>query len=321
MKKKMVNIVTLMGWLYQHNLEVRETGPQSKNPGTKYIRGTVDIATDKELTNIVTVNYSYITPYTSGGKVNTNYDALMKIINHEMKSVMEDGAESATMVRIDSAIGLNEFYTDRNGEEVLVSTKRNDGGFIHNTNMIEYNGENAKHNDFKCDMLINGFTRFEADEETDKPEKGLIKGYIFNFRNDMLPVEFVVYDVTALNYFESCDISSTNPLVTQVWGQEVSTTIVKKTVTESAFGDPYITETSYSKKEWTVAGSSVEPYIWDDESFMTALDVKEALSKRQLALAALKKNRDEYKANKKPTAATQKQTAATPQVNLGDFDF
>lgn len=292
--KKMLNTVTLMGWLYQHNLEMRETGPQSKNPGTKYIRGTVDIATDEELTNIVTVNYTYVTPFTSKGNANAIYDTLMRIMNHNMKSVMEDGIEAAEMIRIDSAVGLNEFYTDRNGEETLVSAKRNDGGFIHNTNKTEYYGENAKHNDFKCDMLINGFTRIEADEENDRPEKGTIKGYVFSFRNEMLPVEFVVYDVTALNYFESCDISSTNPLATQVWGQEVSTTVVKKTVTESAFGEPYVTETSYSKKEWIVAGSAIEPYVWDDESFMTALDVKEALSKRQLTLAALKKNRDEY---------------------------
>lgn len=310
--KKMLNTVTLMGWLYQHNLEMRETGPQSKNPGTKYIRGTVDIATDEEFTNIVTVNYTYVVPLTKAGTANSTYEVLAKIMNHEMPSVMEDGAESAAMIRIDSTVGLNEFYTDRNGEETLVSAKRNDGGFIHNINKGEYYEDKAKHNDFRCDMLINGFTRVEADEENKRPEKGTIKGYVFNFRGDMLPVEFVVYNEKALNYFEDCDISASNPLATQVWGQEVSTTVIRETVTESAFGDPYVTETRYSRKEWIVVGSAVEPYIWDDESFITALEVKEALSKRQLNLAALKKNRDDYKARK---------NQATPTVNLGEFDF
>ena len=44
--KKMINTTHIEGLLYEHKLELRESGPNSKNPGTKFIMGTVDIATD-----------------------------------------------------------------------------------------------------------------------------------------------------------------------------------------------------------------------------------------------------------------------------------
>ena len=43
--KKMINNVHLEGWLYEHNLELKTSGANSKNPGTEYITGTVSIAT------------------------------------------------------------------------------------------------------------------------------------------------------------------------------------------------------------------------------------------------------------------------------------
>lgn len=46
---------------------------------------------------------------------------------------MEHGVDRATKLRVDSAIGLNEFFSTRTGTEELVSVKRNEGGFVHVT--------------------------------------------------------------------------------------------------------------------------------------------------------------------------------------------
>lgn len=53
MKKSFINNVNLMGILYEHNLTLKETGANSKNPGTEFISGTIGIATDDAITNIV----------------------------------------------------------------------------------------------------------------------------------------------------------------------------------------------------------------------------------------------------------------------------
>lgn len=76
---------------------------------------------------------------------------------------MGNGKENAGKLRIDSALNLNEFYSDRNGKEELVSTKRNEGGFVH---MVDVIAEDEKtRNTFKCDMIITNVVRMMADEE------------------------------------------------------------------------------------------------------------------------------------------------------------
>jgi hypothetical protein len=58
MKKKMENTTHIEGLLYEHKLEKRVTGENSKNPGTEYINGTLDIATDDAITNIVSIHFT-----------------------------------------------------------------------------------------------------------------------------------------------------------------------------------------------------------------------------------------------------------------------
>ena len=50
---KMKNETHIEGYLYEHTLEIKESGPNSKNPGTKFITGTVSVATDEACLNIV----------------------------------------------------------------------------------------------------------------------------------------------------------------------------------------------------------------------------------------------------------------------------
>ena len=122
--KKTINATHIEGLLYQHNLELKTTGEKSKNPGTQYITGTIDIATDNALTNIVPVHFTYVTAVTSTGKTSDTYNTLKNIIDKVYGTVMADGAEKATKLRVDSAIGLNEFYSERDGKEELVSAKQ-----------------------------------------------------------------------------------------------------------------------------------------------------------------------------------------------------
>jgi hypothetical protein len=129
--KAMLNRTHIEGYLYEHALEKKVTGPNSKNPGTEFITGTISIATDEACLNVVPVHFTYTTAMTGSGKPNATFSTLENVINGTYKTCMADGKDVATKLRIDSAIGLNEFFSDRNGTEELVSAKRNEGGFVH----------------------------------------------------------------------------------------------------------------------------------------------------------------------------------------------
>ena len=303
MKAKMFNMTHIEGALYQHDLTLKKSGENSKNPGTEFISGNIEIATDNAGINIVPVHFTYVTATTAKGGANATFNVLKNIIDGMYKTVMTDGADKATMLRIDSAIGLNEFYTDRSGKEELVSVKRNEGGFVHVTPTLEE--DENKRNTFDCDIIINGVRRVEADEEKGTEEKAIVKGVIFNFRNDLMPVEFSVTNPKAMNYFEDLGATNSNPIFTRIRGRQVSESIVRRVEEESAFGEPSIREYKSTKKDFIITWAQAEPYVWDDETTITARELTEALANREVALAEMKRRSDEYKASqgKAPAAA------------------
>lgn len=299
--KKMINATHIEGKLYQHDLKLKVSGEKSKNPGVEYISGNIEIATDNEGVNIVPVHFTYVTAKTSKGKDNDTYNVLMNIIKKVYKTVMEDGADNATMFRIDSAIGLNEFYSDRSGEEELVSVKRNEGGFVHVTS--ELNERENLRNTFDCDIVITNVRHIEADEDKNLPEKAIIKGAIFNFRKELLPVEFSVLNPAAIDYFEGLDASSKNPVFTRIKGIQISESITRTITEESAFGEPSVREYTNTRKDFVVNWAAKETYEWDDEGTILASELKEAMSNREVALAELKRSQDEYKASQGQASA------------------
>jgi hypothetical protein len=234
MKKKIFNASHIEGPVYQHSLELKVSGPDSKNPGTEFISGNIEIATDDAGVNIVPVHFTYTTAtYGKSGKVNETFNVLKNFIDGVYKTIMKDGADAATKVRIDSAIGLNEFYTTRpDGNEEFVSVKRNEGGFVHVTSTIDDNEK--KRNTFDVDMVITKVRRIEADPEKNIAEKVIIGGAIFDFRNSLMPVEFSVVNAGGMDYFESLGASASTPVFTRVKGQQVSETIVREIVENSA---------------------------------------------------------------------------------------
>ena len=303
MKKNFINQTHIEGYLYEHTLEIKVTGDTSKNPGTTYITGTVSIATDEEMTNVVPIHYTYVTAVTSTGKNNPSFQTLSNIVNGTLKSVMGDGKEVAAKLRVDSAIGLNEFYSKRNGTEELVSNKRNEGGFIHVVTDGLVSDEKQR-SYFKVDMLITNVRRIDANEERNEPEKMIVKGATFDFRKSLLPIELTVLNPRAMDYFEGLDISNTNPTFTCVWGTQVSQTVVRQITEESAFGEPAVREVKSIRKDFVITGANPDTYPWDDEAYLTAVELQNMMANRETYLEDIKRRQDEYEASKNASVAT-----------------
>lgn len=305
--KKMKNTTHIEGYVYEHKLERKVSGPNSKTPNTPFINGTLSIATDEACTNVVSVHFSYVTETTKAGSANATYKLLESIIDGKISSVMGNGKENAGMVRIDSALDLNEWYDKDNN---LVSVKRNEGGFLHQTNdLTEDENQRAT---FEVDMVITNVKRVEADEDKGTPEKVVIRGVVFNFRNAILPMEFSVLHPGAMNYFESLEASSKNPVFTRVKGMQVSRTVSKKVEETSAWGEVTVKEVKSSARDFVINWAQQEPYEWDDENTILAEELNEAMTNRNVYLAEVKQRQDEYQASKnntiKPAAAPTKGT-------------
>lgn len=316
MKKNFINETHLEGYVYEHSLDLRVSGENSKTPGTTFIMGNLDIATDEECTNIIPVHFTYVTEKTKSGANNSAFGILKNIIEGKTKTVMQDGKENAAKVRIDSAIGLNEFYSDRSGQEELVSVKRNEGGFIHLVDSVDPDEKN--HNKFKTDMLITSVVHSEADESRGIAEKVTVRGCTFNFRKDILPVEFTVTNESGMGYFESLGASSSNPVFTCVWGRQISKTVRREITTESAFGEPEVRVINSTRKDWVITGCNPVPYEWDSEETLSAAELKEMMANREVYLASIKQRQDEFKVQRAAQSAAPA-AAATPP--MGDFKF
>lgn len=315
MKAKIYNDTHIEGILYEHDLQLKESGPNSKNPGTPFIMGTISIATDEAKENIVPVHFTYVTATYGSGKPNANWAVLNDIISGKIASFMDAG-DAASKIRVDSAIGLNDFYTDKNGQEELVSAKRNEGGFIHTTG--PWREDEKDRSTFDCDMVITGVKRIDADEEKGISEHIVIKGCVFDFRKAILPVEFIATNPMAMDYFEGLGASSKEPVFTRVKGRQVSAVIKRQITEESAFGEASVREVTSTRKEWVVTWAQANPYDWDDENSITAAELKKAMEDRETYLATVKQRADEYKASKAQGASA---IPSAPAAGAATYNF
>lgn len=322
--RKTINKEHVEGYIQEHSLEIKTVqNTESANYGKEFIRGSLDIATSDDGMNVVTVDFTYVQPTwpAKNGKperTNDTYVALKKIID-EGKTVVVDGIENATKVRIDTSLATNSFYTNRNGEDQLVEAKKNDGGFVHIVTGAL--AEEKARNTFEADMLITGTKLVEADEERHISEDYLeISGYVFNFRNDIQPVVLTCHNPGGINYFESLEASKSNPTFTKVWGNITSTNIVSQTTEESAWGEPVIKEYTRKKKEWVITGTAKEPYeLGDSEVGITGQELKDAEAARATLLAAEKERYDQYQAQK--AAGNAGGVAVSAKPSTSGFDF
>lgn len=314
MKKKFINETHIEGLLYDHKLEKKVTGANSKAPGTEFIAGTISIATDNALENVVQIHYTYETAtFAKSGSANSRFPVLSKIID-ENPTVLNVGADKALKLRCDSAVELNEWYRDVNDEKPQ-SIVRNEGGFIHVVNAL--NEDEKQRNTFKTDMLITSVKDVEADPEKKIDAHVKVKGAVFqDYRKQLLPVEFVVRGKGGMQYFQNLDVSAKNPVFTTVWGRQLSKTVVTRTETESAFGENEVRERTNTTREFVITGCSKEPYEFDDESTITKAEISKMMADRELALADIKQRRIEYEASRGSSSA-----AAVPASAEDNYNF
>lgn len=313
--KKILNSVHLEGRIYAHDLTVKTVqNEQSKNFGKEFIAGNLEVAVDEDGLNVIPVHFTYVTEITNSGAKSSQYTALKRIMD-ENKTWTVVGKDAAQKVSINSAIALNDFY---NQNDELISAKQNEGGFI--TFINELKPEN-KRNRFDTDIVITGVSIVEADEEKDIKEHAVIKGAIFNFRNELLPVEYTILDKDGIKYFEDLGATNAEPIFTRVWGNINCITKTTVQTEESAFGEAAVRTYERKVKEWQVTGSPKTPYDFGDEKILTAEELRKAVQNREVHLADVKKRAEEYKAQRASApAAAQTATAATA-VAPGGFKF
>jgi len=303
--KKMINAAKIEGTLYQHSLELRVSGQQSKKPNVEYIRGSIDIATNNAMTNIVSVYFGYTSANYGSGKPNTNYPVLKGIIDGLYGCYTDPNVkDNAAKVRIDTSIALNDFYSNRSGTEELISAKRLEGGFIHITPSINEN-ENMR-NRFETDIVICGVKVIDAvlNETTGEimyPEKADIDGRIFGGYKDnftILPVHFSAINPAAINYFLGLNASKSDPVFTKVKGSIVSEQGVRYITEESAFGDASVREVRTSHKDYVIDWAATTPYdIGPESGLLTMEDLKTLAQERETYLATIKSRAQQTMAN------------------------
>lgn len=311
--KKAINQEHIEGRVYQHDLAIKTVQNQSSpNYGKEFITGNLEVATDEEGLNVLTVHFTYVTEATKNGGKNSTYTALAKIIN-EGKAWITDGKDAATKVKIDTALALNDFWAN---DGTQVSTKVNEGGFVTIVGDLCDPGER---NTFAVDMLITNINKKDADGENVTEPYVTLRGAIFNFRNDLLPVEFVVRSEQGMRYFESLDVTNANPIFTKVWGKINCATTSISRAEESAFGEASVKTYERKTKEWVVTGTAKYPYDFGDESVLTVEELTKAMQNREIYLADRKKANEEYKASK---AASTPVASAPVTANAGvSFNF
>ena len=316
--RKAINTERIEGRVYQHSLTIKTVQNQtSANYGKEFIAGDIEVAVDEAGLNVIPVHFTYVTPTTNAGGENRTFTALKRIFDGG-KTWITDGKDEALKVRVDTSIALNDFYTQDGN---LVSTKKNEGGFV--TIVSDLGPENER-NTFTADMLITGVSRVEAN-----PEKNIdndyvvVKGAIFNFRNDLLPTEFFIKNEDGMKYFEDLGVTGAEPIYTKVWGRINCGTIANEVKEESAFGESSVRTYERKIREWVITGTAKVPYEFGDEKVLTADEVTKAIQNREVMLAETKKRSEEYRANKDsgaaiPGAAT---TAKPTNTKVGSFSF
>lgn len=325
MKKNWTNQVDIQGYVFDFGSDERRglhkavTGPNSKNPGTEYIQGDINIATDEDATNVVTVHYAYVVPTfpAKDGKPerdNPIYQTLANLLD-TAKTYKEFGKD-AQKVRISAELEANEFY---NRDDELVTAKRIRGGFIHLMSPTEPISKPAK---FTLECVLVGCRDKEVEDGDDYV---ILSGFAFNFRNDLIPFDVDVTNEGGKNYFRGLDITKKNPVATKIWGNIISNIVKSEKTIENAFGEPTVETTERTIRSWSVTGASPETMEYGDDTVMTNKDMKKLITAREERLAEEKKRQEEYRASQNSgafaaTAAPKGKATKTAQADETDDD-
>ena len=314
--RRIVNREHVEGILFQHDLEVKTVQNEtSANYGKEFISGTVEVSVDEEGLNVIPVHFTYVTETTNSGKKNSTYTALKRIIDED-RTIVSVGKDEAFKVRIDTALALNDFYSN----DQLVSVKINEGGFLSIVNTL---CNEKERNTWEADMIITGCNIIEADPEKNIDEDYMqVKGAIFNFRNELLPMDFILRNKDGFKHFEDMEASPSDPTFTKVWGRINCLTKTTTVEEETAFGEAAVRTYERKVKEWEITGTpKVISYDFGGED-LTAEELTKAMQDREIKLADIKKRSDEYKAQRAAENNQNVQTTTGPKaVKTGTFTF
>lgn len=286
--KKPINSEHIEGRIYQHDLSIKQVqNRESENYGKSYISGNIYVAVDEEGLNVIPIHFTYVTERTKAGSINQTYLALETIING--KAWITDGKEEAVKVSANTSIASNDFY---NQNDELISTMVNENGFV---NVVNTLAPIEKRNTFQMDMYINKTILTEKDEG----ERFLtLKGFVFNFKKQIIPSEFVVKNEVGIEHFLNMGISKSEPVFIKIWGKINNTTTTITREEETAFGETFKVEFEKKSKEWIITGTSKEPYEYGDENYLTNDEMIKASQEREIFLAEKKRQSDEWRAKR-----------------------
>lgn len=292
------NSVHIEGYVYDINLNMRTTGPESKNPNTPFINGSISVVTDDDCLNVVNVSFAYVTEfYTRSGKENLTYKVLTKLIT-DNKTVLNNGIEGAMKLRIDGSINVVD-YLNREGK--MSNFQEIQGSFVHEVTGALPVEANAR-NQFEADAIFMdaGFNESETVYN--------LRGFVLDFRNNLIPVTFTLDNPGGQKAFDKLDISTDNPMVVNVWGSVINTTIqAEAKTTEEDFDDwgvAKVTTTTTTLRTWRVDGAKtsaavpVEDKIEEDQ-------FRSMLAARKERVASEQQRQEEYRAKKNAPAVSK----------------
>lgn len=277
--KKMINKTHIEGLVYENELKLGVAGASAKNPGSKYISGKLHIETTPN--NVVTLDI-FESEVTAKGEKNKKFATLENLLN--AKTVIVDGRDNATKVRVDSALALNEWYRE---DGTLVSTPRNFNGFVHIAPTINPSAT------FEADIVIVKTSREQrknVDGDMEETGRLIVSGIIFDYKNSALPINLVVENPKGIEHFENIEPYT----LTKVWGNQVSSVIKTQKVEESAFGEPKVIETTSTRKELVITGALKDGYA-EQDSLITKDELQKSITDRNVYLADLKAKTEERK--------------------------
>ena len=279
-----------------------------------YISGNLSVAVNEDETDVIDVNFTYVPETYKKGNANASYTNLLKI----METMNEDPG-ATIFVRINGQIDVREFDA-QDGKHVV--NQMLSGRFVHIVPHMEAEDMKAT---FSEDMIITNVV--DQQDVTGKDPAVVVKGFgIDKFREQAFPLTFYVKTKAGMDYFLDQDVSMKEPMVTNVWGNRVSTTVVQHKEVESAFGAPQVKETTFSAKSWDIEGAKSEPLLWDDDSTITKEEFAAYRQNYEQYLADEKKRQEEYRKTQEEKnnafsakTTTPKQTA--PFEDDEDFNF
>ena len=313
---RFINSEKIEGYVYStgnsfNQLQERVTGENSKNPGTKYIAGDLDIAVDENGLNVITVHYTYVTETTKTGKVNNTFTTLKRIIDSPDKTWINGGKDNAFKVQCTGAsVAVNDFIA---GDGTKVAAIRNENGFC---NFVTALSPENERNTFTTDMLITKVTHIDADPERNINEDYTnVSGCVFGWGPTIVPVSFAVRNPNGMKFFENLDLTPSEPVFTKVWGKINCMTIKVERKEESAFGEAAVQTYERKSREYVITGTSKVPYDFGDEEVLTAEDVNKMAQDRQVRLAEIEKRYNDRK------TSTNQSNATVQEVPAGNFVF